>query len=151
MNSRIKAYGYIDTERNRNSLYSSVKVKQNSHGLRIAIDDKKRELSIEFQKKQIAIYPFDLIEKRLKEKLSDSVYIGAKRRKGRDGEEFHYCTLTYYANPSTQEFVNLVKSGVINIELRMHEGRNHGTCFRILEGKLPYLYARTERIYELVK
>lgn len=150
-NSRVKAYGYIDKERNRNALYSSVKVRQNSHGLRIAIDDEKKELSIEYQKEPIAVYSFDIIEKRLKEKLADSVYIGAKRRRGRDGEEFHYCTLTYYANPSTQEFVNLVKLGFINIELRMHESRNHGTCFRVLESKLPFLYARTERIYELDK
>ena len=150
-NDRIKAYGYFDEENKRYALYSSIKVKENSHGLRFVINEKEGELTVEYKKKPIGFYSFDIIEERLKEKLSETAYIGAKKRRVNQSEEFHYCTFTYYSNPSIKEFASLARQGKVNIELRMREDRNRGTCFRILESSLPHLYARTERIHELDK
>lgn len=141
---RVKKYGYID-KNGRYALYSTVKIQENSHGLKFEIIDTRDEIEIEKKSVPVAFYPYSDIEKRLKEKNAETVFIAAQTKGREDEEEFYYRTLTYYINPTLSSFMELMASGDIMLELRMHINesgavRNHGSAFRVTKNKLPSLF-----------
>ena len=144
MAERVRKYGYID-ENGRPALYSTVKIKQNSHGLKFEIVKSKEEIDIQKKTVPIAFYGYKDISKRLKEKHTETVFIAALNKGRGTGEEFHYKTLTYCLNPDVKAFNSLVSTGDVMLELRMHINpkgsvRNHGSAFRITKNKLPDLF-----------
>ena len=147
-NERLAIYGYYDAEKQRQSLYSSVKIKENSHGLRLSVDRVNECLLIEYYGVPVARYDNNILHASLQKKLKEAAYIGAIRRGKGEKEEFQYQTLTYYTNYSIKEFFSLIENGDVWLELRMHDKHNHGTQFRIWDNKLTDLYARAERLRE---
>lgn len=149
MNERLHKYGYFDKENQRQALFSTATCTQNSHGLKLSVDEENEWVFLDYYDEHIARYDFETIKGRLDEKLTEAAFIGAKKRGVGVNEEFYYQTLTYYTSPSVREFISLIKSGHVKLEIRMREGKNYGTCFRIMESKLPELYARAERLREV--
>lgn len=146
MAERVKKYGYIDKD-GRHALYSTVKIRQNSHGLKFVIVKPREEIDILKQTVPVAFYGYNDIDKRLKEKHTETAFIAALARGGGKAEEFHYKTLTYCLNPDVNAFTSLVSSGDVMLELRMHikpngAVRNHGSAFRITKNKLPDLFTK---------
>ena len=144
---RIPEYGYVD-DNGRVALYSTVTSQQNSHGLRLTINDEGRKLELNYQGKSVAFWTFDILQGRLKEKLSETAFVGAEARgTGRD-EEFHYDSVLFCQEPSVESLVSLMKARESMVEMRMHiredgSARNHGTAFRIHQDQLPRLFTRT--------
>jgi len=143
---RVKKYGYIDDE-GRYALYSTVKIRQNSHGLKFEIINLKEEIDIQHYTVPIAFYGFNDIKKRLKEKHTETAFIAALNKGTGTSEEFHYKTFTYCLNPDVNAFNSLIESGDIMLEIRKHikpDGgvRDHGSAFRIIKNKLPDLFQK---------
>ncbi len=145
-NERLERYGYFDAENQRQALYSTPTININTHNLSLSVDNETENVYLCFNNTPIGKYDFTTIQFRLNEKLTESAYIGAENRGKDKNEEFHYVELTYYSGPSIKEFIQLIESGDVMMEIRMHTKRNHGTCFRVKEEKLIQLYSRTERL-----
>lgn len=146
---RIRDYGYID-DNGRQAWYQSVTIKPNSTGLRLVVD---REAGyVLFLRGSIAIgrWKFDVLQKRLTEKLSEAVFVAAQTRGTGADEEFHFRTVTYCAKPDVKALLKLIEAGDVILELRMHlkptgGARNHGTAFRLKKHRLKDLFAQQVR------
>ena len=142
---RIRTYGYTDDEGNP-AWYQSVTIRPNSSGLALDVQQRRKLVRLMRNGKAIGHWTFDILQQRLSEKLSETVFVAAESRgSGRD-EEFHFRTVTYCAEPSVTSFLKLIRSGDIILELRMHvkptgAARNHGTAFRIRKHRIADLYA----------
>jgi hypothetical protein len=141
---RILSYGYIDVD-HRYAWYSTVKNKVNSHGLRVGGSKDAQELLLFYEDKLVASWSREAIQKRLLEKLSELVIVSARTRGFLASEEFLYETLMHCKEPSVDAFFEMVCSGSVLIEIRMHVGagsrcRNHGTSFRVLMRDLGRLF-----------
>ena len=144
---RIPRYGYVD-DNGRVALYSTVTSAENSHRLRLTIDHEGRKLELNYRGKSVAFWTFDILQGRLKEKLSETAFVGAETRgSGRD-EKFHYDSVLFCQEPSIESLVALIRSRESMVEMRMHiredgSARNHGTAFRVHQDQLPRLFTRT--------
>lgn len=150
---RIKAYGYVD-ENGRQAWYQSVTSRVNSSGLRLQVDRASRVVRFLRDGAEIGQWSYDVLEKRLLEKHSETVFVAAETRGEGNAEQFHYRTVTYCAAPSVTRFVKLIEEGDVILELRMHinrtgGARNHGSAFRVRKHRLVDLY-REQTLYRPV-
>lgn len=144
---RIPKYGYVD-DNGRVALYSTVTSQENSHGLRVTIDEEGRKLELNYRGKPVAYWTFEILQSRLAEKLSETAFVGATARGTGRSEEFHYDSVLFCQQPSVDSLVALIKSRESMVEMRMHiredgSARNHGTAFRVQQDQLPRLFTRT--------
>lgn len=146
---RIKAYGYVD-DNGRQSWYQSVTAKANTAGLKLHVDRDNQQVLFLRDTQPIARWSLDILEKRLLEKHSETVFVAAKTRGTGSDEEFYYRTVTYCASPTLERFIKLIECGDVVLELRMHVkptggARNHGSAFRVRKHRLIDLY-RTQKL-----
>lgn len=150
MSDRVRAYGYVDDDE-REALYSCVAVGSNTHGLALRMSPAESRVYLEYNGAAVAYYTFAVLQKRLEEKLSEMLVGMASSRKNGTEESFFYHTAIFCANPSLEEFVSLIESGDVMLEIRMHVNekggcRNHGTCFRVKMNKWPQLFASVREL-----
>lgn len=141
---RIKAYGYVD-ENGRRAWYQAVTSNVNSSGLRLQVDRTDRVVRFLRNDTAIGQWSYAVLEKRLLEKHSETVFVAADSRGTGKAEEFHYQTVTYCAAPSVTRLLKLIEEGDVILELRMHikptgGARNHGSAFRVRKHRLVDLY-----------
>lgn len=141
---RVAKYGYID-DNGRTALYSTVKIETNSHQLGFSIDEDDSRLWLTFAGNRVAWWGFDVLEKRLTEKHTETVFVSAEVRGSGKDEEFHYQQVLWCREPSVDSFLALLKDGDAMLELRMHlkesgSVRNHGSCFRLRKDRLKDLF-----------
>lgn len=139
---RIPKYGYVDGN-GRVALYSTVTSRENSHGLKLSAEDQR--IQLQFKGTNVAEWKHDILAGRLKEKLSETIFVGAETRGMGRSEEFHFQTALYCREPSAEQLAHLVATREAMVEMRMHiqesgAARNHGTAFRIRQNSLPQLY-----------
>ena len=108
-------------------------------------DHKQKQLLLLRKKDIIGAWSFDVLRKRLTEKLNEAVFVAADSRGSGRTEEFHFQTVTYCSGPSVERFLKLVESNDVIVELRMHvkesgSARNHGTAFRLKKHRLIDLF-----------
>ena len=147
---RVKQYGYVD-DNGRQALYSTVQIKQNSHGFAFRVAQNEDRVYMQFNNEDIAFWTFEILATRLNEKHSEAVFVAAHSRGEGKQEEFHYYAVTWCREPSVDVFVKLIESGDVMLELRMHvkpngSVRNHGSAFRIKQNRIPKLYATTLQV-----
>lgn len=147
---RVRNYGYVDDD-GRQAMYSTVKIKRNSHGWAFRIARKQRRVYMRFDDEDVAFWTFDTLKKRLVEKHSEAVFVAAHARGAGKQEEFHYYSVTWCRDPSLDAFVDLIEAGDVMLELRMHTKasgsvRNHGSAFRIKQNKIPILYGNVDQL-----
>ncbi|MDF1812250.1 MAG: MvaI/BcnI family restriction endonuclease [Verrucomicrobiales bacterium] len=152
---RIQKYGYVD-DNGRTALYSTVQIKENSHGFRFRIDPVGQRVFIQFRGEDVGFWTFKVLEDRLREKHSEAVFIAARTRGTGKNEEFHYYGVQWCRDPSIGAFINLIRAGDVVLELRMHikesgSARNHGSAFRIRQSRIPGLYQATTRLRPVLK
>ena len=141
---RIAAYGYTD-EDGRKAWYQSVTSRTNSAGLRLKVARDAEAVLLQRRGRTIGRWTFEVLHRRLTEKLTETVFVAAEARgKGRE-EEFRYQTVTYCARPSAERLTELIETGDVIVELRMHlksaqTARNHGTAFRVRKHRLADLF-----------
>ena len=127
----------------RTALYSTVTSKENSHGLKIEPEEER--IRLQFRGKDVAEWKHHILAGRLKEKLTETIFVGAETRGSGRNEEFHFQTALYCREPSAERLARLVATRQAMVEMRMHlketgSARNHGTAFRIRQNSLPQLY-----------
>ena len=80
-------------------------------------------------------WPLEVLEERLREKHSRTVFVKADVRNTAGRQRFHYKELIYCERPSIQRFNDLVQSRRIVFEFLMSEKegkvRNHGYPWRL--------------------
>jgi hypothetical protein len=121
---------------------------ENSHGLRLVVDTQDQRLYIEYKGERVGYYARQVLERRLREKLTEMLVVLADSSGKGASEQFRYHSVIHCAHPSIDELARLVEEGHVFIELRMHvppdatpQVRNHGTGFRIRMSKWPELFA----------
>ena len=147
---RVKKYGYID-ENGRQAMYSTVQIKRNSHGWIFRIAKREQTVFMRFHDEDVAFWTFDVLKKRLLEKHSETVFVAAHARGVGKQEEFHYYSVTWCRDPAIDAFIDLIETGNVLLELRMHikpsgSVRNHGSAFRIKQNKLSHLYRDVDQL-----
>ena len=152
---RIRDYGYID-DNGRPSWYQAVTAKTNSKGLRLVVHRPSKHVQLLRRNTLIGQWTFEVLQSRLEEKLTEVVFVSALSRGSGQNEEFHYQSVTYCRDPLIGELLDLVESGDVILELRMHikptgGARNHGTAFRIRKHRLQDLYSVRSRCYSVVQ
>lgn len=101
-------------------------------------------------------YYYSTIEKALKEKLKNLMYVSADRRFREDGtEEFFFNHADIYSEPSLDKFLSLIDNGQIMFDIRIGSYKSgkyygkphdHGSGFRILEPNIYLLYSNHEKV-----
>lgn len=141
---RIRRFGYTSVS-GRPAWYQSVTCDLNDRGLKLHVDRERQRVALLRHNGTIALWPFSVLRQRLQEKLREVVFVGAKARDTGTGEQFHYTSVIWCAEPSLDGFLEALEQGDVIVELRMHVrasggGRNHGTAFRIRPDRLGDLY-----------
>ena len=152
---RIQRYGYVDDD-GRQAWYQSVSCRENSQGLRLQRDHSRQALLLLSNADAIGYWTYATLQRRLLEKHSETVFVGAEARGSGASEEFHYTTVIWCRQPSLERCLNILEQGDVIVELRMHNksdgtARNHGTAFRIRKDRIRDLYGVLSKLRPLKK
>ena len=146
----IEKYGYIDTN-GRPSLYCTVNSKVNQQGLYLKIEEEAVGL-YHVDKTFIAQWRGEDLSITFSRKMPSLVVVYADTRiNSENREEFWFNEAYLLTNPDPDNFLDLIRTDVIIIDIRMHlKGnrvvRNHGTGFRIEERFLNLCFDGRERL-----
>mgnify|MGYP000550631179 CR=1 FL=1 len=141
----LNKYGY---ERNTDfKLYCTVSTKrENTQGLSFIYDQSKDELQEWHNKTDlVAVWPGDLLRKRLKEKHAETFWVEAKSETIGGVEHFQLLKVTHTKGPITSQLMPLIQSGVITMD---HLIKRSGKTNRVSE-KGP-LFKMNKRDLELL-
>jgi len=147
---RVRQYGYRDPN-GRQAWYLSVTCKVNDAGLQLQVNEQCDSLTLLRHDQPIGNWSVETLQQRLTEKHAHSVFVAAETRGEGKDEEFRYRTVTWCRDASAARLLELVNSGDVIVELRIHlraDGsvRNHGTAFRVRKHQLEHLFAMQERV-----
>ena len=142
---RLRLIGQPD-ENGRYACYSQVTTSANN--LWLSLDQLATSGQIDLLKgtARFGYWPFEVLEERLREKHSRTVFVKAEVRNTAGRQRFHYNELIYCERPSIQRFNDLVRSKRIVFEFLMSEKegkvRNRGYPWRLTgEGFLTELFS----------
>jgi len=79
-------------------------------------------------------------------KLLNCFYVQADVKKDSGQEYYHYNTIMILCKFSLDKFIAAIENGIILIDFDARTGHNHGTKFRIRQGKWECLYDDVEKI-----
>lgn len=150
---------YPETER-RISLTINNTFPQQGRGFRISVDYNLEHIYVDFDASKIAdsfedwlpdrtvaqnnfqspYWTFSTIEKKLHDKLNNTIYIQAdKKKEGRD-TYFKYDHFLLLMNPSLDLFLQQVNNGKVYADFDARTGHNHGSKMRIMRNAMPDLF-----------
>ena len=140
----IKTYGYVD-DNGRQALYSTVTKNENSHGFALVVDKPNAQVVMTFHEEPVGFWTNAILEKRLIEKHSQTVFVSAHVHGTGNFEMFHFYGVNWCQTPSVDKFLTLIEEGAVMLELRMHikptgGARNHGSAFRIKQNRIRDVY-----------
>lgn len=121
----------------------------NSVGLKLEIRDNK--IYIDNNKNVVAFYEENTLQKAFEKKYNKLILVLASNKKEK-GKEFFWFNEAYLLEGfSFERFSNLVKDGVIKLDLRIGHYANgnphdHGTGFRVLPKDRPKCFQKIVRI-----
>lgn len=132
---RVRAYGYVDVN-GRAALYSGVKAIPNAHRLSLRVNRSESRLELVRRGTAVGHWSFDSLRTPLNDKLTETLYGLADAKNIDEVEHYFYHTLIYCGQPSIEGFLELVESGSVSLQIRMHVRengalRNHGSQFRV--------------------
>ncbi len=143
----IEEFGYVD-RKGRLAIKKTLYPYEND-GWRIDATD--REILLINSGEVVATWDIDDLNSRLYNKLHNTVFVFADTIGSGSREEFHYNSIRVGESLVISDFVDLIMSGDIVIEMRMHQKesgavRDHGTAFRIKEDKIKNIFDSTNSI-----
>lgn len=147
----IEKYGYEDCH-GRPGLKVTLNANEfNSQGLKLELD--KERLNIVHKTDGVICYfVLDDVMEKIINKLSKHLLLVIADSKRESGTEFfHFNEAKYFTELSKGGFIELIKSGIIVWEFRMHikptgQVRDHGAGFRIKQNKIHLLYKMSKEI-----
>lgn len=152
----LKRFGYKSAKGNeRKELHTTVNAKEfnkikGASGFKICIHQDRINL-VTIEGEILAYWDKETLKKSFEKKLPKLLYVKADARgKGAD-EEFHFNGAWLLSDFDFDNFVRLLKEGVILVDIRIGQypdGRphDHGTGFRIFPDKLDLCFSHRERI-----
>lgn len=93
-------------------------------------------------------WSFKQLENTLQQKLKNLLYFSATTTRIDGAEYYDYKTFLALADPTLNQFLDLLSSGKIAIDFDARTGHNHGTKFRIRRHFLTELYSRNVSVKE---
>jgi len=153
----VLKWGYYDEKKGRRpSLYSTVSASRpNPQGLKLALPESEDKITLIHDESGELLATWDLfhIVGKFTSKFERLLFVHAKTRNGKDGEEFHFDQAQLLSEPSPRTFRDSFLRGKAVIDIRMHilpnkAVRNHGTGFRVHEHDLPSLFGRMDNLLE---
>lgn len=141
----LNKYGY---ERGDDfKLYCTISTqKENSQGLSFIYDSITDELQEWYRKSElVAVWPGDLLRKRLKEKHAETFWVEANSQTIDGVEHFQLLSVTHTRSPIASQLMPLLQSGVITMDhliKRNAKGRvsEKGPLFKMNKGDLDLLF-----------
>ncbi|WP_233879895.1 MvaI/BcnI family restriction endonuclease [Virgibacillus halodenitrificans] len=151
----LKSYGYIDSK-GRHALKSTLSARNyNSQNLIAEVSENRIDIIKQLSdgnKVLLGYYDKNQLSQKFLEKISETlIYVPAKHR-GRGADEYFYYDEVYLCrNFSGDRFLEVVESGDLYIDFRVHlkengVGRSRGTALRIRKSKIDDFYETKERI-----
>ena len=125
---------------NDDGLYTcNSQITTSANNLQLMLRTNAEEHKIELLKalERLGHWPYGLLENRLQEKHSRSVFVKADVKNLPKGQKYLYNEVLYCERPSIEKFVSLVEARQLVFELIMHEldggrVRNHGYPWRLV-------------------
>jgi hypothetical protein len=100
----------------------------------------------EFHDYVVPYWGFDDVFHKAGKKLPNCFYVVADSKKENGHEFFLYDTIYKLSHFSLDKFVTAIENGMIYIEFDARTMHNHGSKFRMKNGRLPELYDSVEEI-----
>lgn len=151
----LNKYGY---ERDDDfKLYCTISTqRENSQGLRFIYDQSKDELQEWYKDVElVAVWPGDLLRKRLKEKHAETFWVEAKTTEVDGVEHFQLLKVTHTKKPLLTQLMPLTRSGIITMDhlikrsTKTNRVSEKGPLFKINKRDLELLFPETTT-YSLV-
>lgn len=161
-------FGSIDPDNNLKKLHTSIfadkyNTYEGKYSFRLIHKEDERRIYIEVYTADDhklldnkVYYTYADMEKALRDKLRNLLYVTAQRRMNPDGtESFCFDSAEIYCDPSLECFLKLLDQGYIMYDIRMGSYKSgklygkphdHGSGFRIKEDTLLKLYSTVESI-----
>jgi len=152
---------YPDTEMSfRQTIAGSVR---SDRGFKVVVDKEQRKILISFDSKAVdekhkdwletvknriglgelspqPYWGFDDLGHKAGTKLLNCFYLQARTKKEQAKEFFSYEKISVLTKFSIGSFINAIEKGYVYVDFDARTGHNHGTKFRLRQGKLPELY-----------
>lgn len=164
-----KQAGTIYPESEKSFRMTMNAVTPTDRGFKIKIDRNERKFIVDFDETAVAprhsdwlqqvtqnisdaenyiapYWGFDDVFHKAGRKLPNCFYVIADNKTEKGREMFFYEKIYKLSNFSLNKFVEAVANGTIYIEFDARTGHNHGSKFRMKNGKLPELYDNVEII-----
>lgn len=133
----VRELGYVDSKE-REALKVTIEPNTpNSQGFFLSYD--KTSVSVSHEEDgTCATYPLDFLRETFEGKMPELVMVIADTKKVDGREHFHYNEAYHLDGFDGNDFLQLMRDGVITLDLRMHikdngNIRNRGTAWRILD------------------
>ena len=158
---------YPDTEMSfRQTITGSVR---SDRGFKVVVDKEQRKILISFDSNVVAekhkqwletvknkiglgelspqpYWGFDDLEHKAGTKLLNCFYLQAKTKRERGKEFSSYEKISVLTKFSIGAFINAIEKGYVYVDFDARTGHNHGTKFRLRQGKLTELYEDVQNI-----
>ena len=138
---------------------------RSDRGFKVVIDREERKVLISFNAKKVGsvhrewletveervgldelspqpYWGFDDLKYKAGTKLLNTFYIEAEVKKVQRVEHYHYNRILMLEKFSFEKFLEELERGNILVDFDARTGHNHGTKFRIRQGKIPALYEK---------
>jgi hypothetical protein len=137
---RLRKIGKLE-DTGRYSCYSQVTTTANNLQLALRPNQEKSQIDLLKKVELLGCWPYELLEARLQEKHSRTVFVKADIKTSSSGQQFRYKEVVYCERPSIERFVDLVKTRQLVFEFLMSEKegsrvRNHGYPWRLISENL---------------
>ena len=138
---------------------------RSSRGFKVVIDRDERKVLISFNAKKVEdahkrwlesveervglheldpqpYWGFDDLRYKAGTKLLNTFYLEARTKKDQKIEYYHYNRIMMLEKFGFEKFLEELERGNVLVDFDARTGHNHGTKFRIRQGKIPALYEK---------
>lgn len=148
----LETYGYFDPKRNNKKiLHTTINgvnyntINGTPYGFKVEIEGDRLYLRTNFPEKIDAYWEKEGLKEAFENKLPKLIFVKADSRGIGKNEEFHFVEAYQLEGFSFENFVELIKNGIIKIDIRIGQypdGRthDHGTAFRVINNYIDKLF-----------
>jgi hypothetical protein len=145
----VEKYGYFDKKRKRQALYTSFNNSPDSLGFYLV--PMKNRVVVNRKKTKLLEYDNEVLNEALLTKHSETAYVSVSSKKLSNGKQgCCFNQLLYCKTPSILKFINMAKSGNVNLDFTLSvvgdRAKDHGFLWRVPQQAIGDLYAETRLI-----
>ena len=133
--------------------------KYGKHKFLLSVDDSKKIVKLNIYKldgtpvKENISWSFNWLEEKINTKIKDLAIVKAEQKEVDGSIYYKYCYINFYEIKDMQEFINLIKQGIISVTFKISvycsgektgQMNDHGVGFIIHEKNIEKLYTKKE-------